>query len=429
MKLQIEKMIYGGSGLAHTPEGRAVFVPYTLPGELVEVECDQDRNVLNVYPGMLLKASPDRIEPGCAHFGACGGCQYQHASYTAQLRIKQQILIETLTRIGLVQLPPVTQHLSEPWHYRNRIRLRVNGDAKHLRMGYTRRASSEFLPIHECPIAAPILWHAGKAILALAAKDASVARWLDATAEIEFACTNDESRLEMTLLLHTERRAGFAELCERVRERLPELVGASAAMRDVRRSREPVPLIDWGAAGLPMVAGERQYWVTRGGFFQVNRTLVDKLVRIVVSDHCGELAWDLFAGVGLFTRALRERFGEIVAVEASRAAASDLDRARIGGIRTVASPVLEFLRRAAIERDRPQLIVLDPPRAGVGVEGARLIAAMRAAEIVYVSCDPATLARDLRVMVDSGYDLAELHLVDLFPQTFHLETVAVLQRA
>ena len=349
-------------------------------------------------------------------------------NYGAQLRVKEQILIETLERSGLTQQPDIVQHAGEPWHYRNRIRLRAGVEAGEWRVGYSRRASNEFFGIRECPIAAGVLWRAAEAILDLAATDEGAARWLRSTAEIELACTNEESRLEMTLLLHTKRSAGFAELCERLRERMPELTGASVAMRDARRSREQEQTIGWGATGLAMVAGGRQYWVSRGGFFQVNRSLADELVGIVLGERSGELAWDLFAGVGLFTRALRERFHTVVAVEASQISIRDLDRAKIAGVRVIGAPALEFLRRAAVERDRPELIVLDPPRAGLGIAGARLLAKLQAREIVYVSCDPATLARDLRVMVDSGYNLAELHLVDMFPQTFHLETVAVLQR-
>jgi 23S rRNA (uracil1939-C5)-methyltransferase len=165
--------------------------------------------------------------------------------------------------------------------------------------------------------------------------------------------------------------------------------------------------------------------VGRGAFFQVNRLLVEELIRIVTARRQGSIAWDLYAGVGLFSRTLARTFQNVVAVEA---AANDLVKSFRGpGRRAVEATTVEFLRSAVLQRERPELIVMDPPRAGVGAEVCNLLARISAPEIVYVSCDPVTMARDLRLLARSGYNLAELHMVDMFPQTFHLETVAVLR--
>jgi len=168
--------------------------------------------------------------------------------------------------------------------------------------------------------------------------------------------------------------------------------------------------------------------VSAGGFFQVNRFLLPELVRLVTAGRNGLIAWDLYAGVGLFSRVLAEGFGQVIAVEGNTQAIKDLASAKVANVRGLPVSVGSFLREAVVGRERPDLVVLDPPRAGLGKVEAGLLAKLQVPQIVYVSCDPTTLARDLRVMVDSGYDLAELHLVDLFPQTYHLETVAVLQR-
>jgi 23S rRNA (uracil1939-C5)-methyltransferase len=177
---------------------------------------------------------------------------------------------------------------------------------------------------------------------------------------------------------------------------------------------------------LNYIAGVESYWVSRGGFFQVNRHMIDPLLDLVTHGKSGDLAWDLYAGVGLFSRALAGNFNEVVAVEA---AAEDLMRSFRGeGRRAVAATTLDFLRQAVLQRERPDLVVMDPPRAGVGAEVCTLLTRVRPKEIVYVSCDPVTLGRDLRVMVDSGYKLDELHMMDMFPQTFHQETVAVMRR-
>ncbi|GGG63556.1 23S rRNA (uracil(1939)-C(5))-methyltransferase RlmD [Edaphobacter dinghuensis] len=432
MKLRIEKVVYGGAGLAHPVEGeaagRAAFVPYTLPGELVETSAAENKGgVLHAELVQIVEASSDRVKPKCAHFGECGGCHYQHANYKAQLEIKTEILQETLKRAGLAELPAIEVHAGEPWGYRNRIRLRVAKVDDVLRVGYLRRGSNDFLPIAMCPIAAPILWRAAEALLKLA-ETSNAARWMEKIAEVEFFTTQDESALQMSLFTQ-HRVTGFDAFCERLRELLPELVGAGISMlraEGSRRTERPRAIAAWGAEGLSYAAAGEKYWVSRGGFFQVNRFLVDELVRIVAAGRRGTLAWDLYAGVGLFSRALKTSFDEVVAVEA---AADDLAKTFKGdGRRAVAATTAEFLRGAVVQRERPELVVMDPPRAGVGAEVCALLGRVATKEIVYVSCDPVTLARDLKALVDFGYRINELHMVDMFPQTFHQETVVVLGR-
>lgn len=434
MKLQIEKQVYGGAGLAHESAGKAVFVPFTLNDETVEVQLTgttddyAEATLLNV-----ISPSAERVAPGCTHFGTCGGCHYQHAAYPAQIEIKRQVLQETLQRAGLVELPEIEAHTGEPWNYRNRIRLRIAEVVGELRVGYSRPKSAEFLPVQECPIAAPILWRAAESLLAVAAKNAPASAWLRTALEVEFFTTADESRVMMTLSVRKEKAGGFKEFCEALRKELPELAGAGVAIlagdgrQSSRRNERPKPGAAWGVEGLAYEAAGRRYWVSRGGFFQVNRTLIAELVRIVASGRKGVLAWDLYAGVGLFSRALTESFTQVIAVEGGETAARDL-AAGLKGHRAICASTLEFLRHTVIQRERPELIVMDPPRAGVGAEVVALLARIKAQEMVYVSCDPVTLSRDLRRMVDSGYSISEVHLIDLFPQTFHLETVVVLRR-
>jgi 23S rRNA (uracil1939-C5)-methyltransferase len=173
-------------------------------------------------------------------------------------------------------------------------------------------------------------------------------------------------------------------------------------------------------------AADEDYWVSRGGFFQTNRFLVDELVRLVTGKRTGAIAWDLYAGVGLFSRALAKNFRQVVAVEASANELSTTFRGQ--GRRPVEATTVAFLRSAVVQRERPELIVVDPPRAGLGAEVCGLLGRVAAPQIVYVSCDPVTLARDLKSLADAGYSVTELHMVDMFPQTFHLETVVVLRR-
>jgi 23S rRNA (uracil1939-C5)-methyltransferase len=427
MRLQIEKAVYGGSGLAHQIEGdsagKAVFVPFTLPGEVVEANLIDKTDAALVE---VLEPSVDRVKPGCAHFGKCGGCHYQHAEYATQLAMKVEILRETLQHAGLDALPDIEVHSAEPWGYRNRTQLRVAQADGAILVGYNRRGTNEFLAIGECPILAPLLWRAAKALVQLATESSAAGRWTREVAEVEFFTNSVETKLQMTVFVQ-KAHIGFEGFCERMRELVPELVGAGASLLSAhRRSQKVSQLGSWGADGLSYRAAEEDYWVSRGGFFQVNRFLLDELVRVVTADHKGSLAWDLYAGAGLFSRALARRFEQVVAVEA---AASDLVRSFKGaGRRAVEATTVEFLRGAVVQRERPGLVVMDPPRAGVGAEVCALMARVSAPAMVYVSCDPVTLARDLKMLVQVGYSVAELHLVDMFPQTFHLETVAILRR-
>lgn len=434
MKLHIEKAVYGGAGLAHQTEGehagQAVFVPFTLPGELVEAQLFEQKNSFGeALLVQVLTTSNDRVEPRCAHFGPCGGCQYQHAAYSSQVQMKVAILQETLERAGLNDLPAIQTHIAKPWTYRNRIRLRITEQGGVLRVGYNRRGSNQFLAIHECPISSPLLWRTAEAFLKLAVENPTIARWLCNAVEVEFFTTPKEQKLQMTVFAQKEH-AGFNAFCERMQKRIPELVGANIVMLSSngsqRKARSQRNLGSWGAEGLRYSVAGEDYWVSRGGFFQVNRFLVDELIRIVTDGHQGILAWDLYAGVGLFSRALARTFQQVVAVEA---VANDLVKSFKGaGKLAVNATTLEFLRSAVVQRGLPELIVMDPPRAGVGAEVCDLLAKIVSPLIVYVSCDPVTLARDLRSLTAAGYKIAELHMVDMFPQTFHLETVAVLRR-
>ena len=175
---------------------------------------------------------------------------------------------------------------------------------------------------------------------------------------------------------------------------------------------------------------EDAFWLQRGSFFQVNRFLLPRIVEIVCGERSGELAWDLYAGAGLFARRLAAQFAQVTAVEANPVAVKELRR----GLRRPRRPAVQetalaFLRKAVVLRERPGLVVLDPPRAGAGEEACGLLARLRPEEIVYVSCDPTTLARDAAVLAGAGYRVVELHLLDLFPHTYHLETVMVLRRS
>ena len=435
--LRVERVVYGGFGLARASgsEGdsanKVSLVPFTLRGELVEAEASGAGDELRLL--RVLQPSRERVQPGCPHFGMCGGCHLQMASYPEQLRIKAEVLRESLTRAGVGEIPDVAVHSAEPWHYRNRIRLHVTREHDRLRLGYRGRASNSILPISTCPIAAPLLWRSAEALLLKASHDTDMQRWLESSTEVELFCNADTSRLQITLLATAQKQlsdASFQKAFARLQEEVPELAGAGARRIHPRTAQVQEELAGFGAAGLNYeVAGER-YWVARGGFFQVNRFLLPAVVQLVCEGQRGRVAWDLFAGVGLFARILARSFERVTAIEANSIAARELHSSlqRQGAHHQgVGKTIVDFLREALLQRERPDLVVLDPPRAGAGVEVCRLLAKLAPPQIVYVSCDPVTLGRDLAVL-RSGYEMESLNLVDLFPQTYHQEAVVKLRR-
>ncbi|MFT4112751.1 class I SAM-dependent RNA methyltransferase [Silvibacterium sp.] len=425
MKLTIEKAIYGGAGLARH-EGKAVFVPFTLPGEVVEARIASDRgSYAETELEAVITASPDRTTPPCPHFGICGGCHYQHATYPAQLAMKRAILRESFERAKVAErsggLPEIEVLSGEPLGYRNRVRLHI--DTQTGRLGYRRRGSHETLAIETCPIAAPAI---SEVILTLNAKSETWELSRDFT-EIELFTNGDA--LLLSLWAEDDARAAFARLWPILEEALPACVGAAvfSAERGKHASRL---LAAAGEPGFSYRAAGRDYGVSLGSFFQVNRYLIDPMIELVTADAGGSSAWDLYAGVGLFAQALSERFERITAVESAPSSSADLRRNLQGKAqRAVKAPTLDFLRGAASRKEKaPDLVVVDPPRAGLGKDVTSLLGKIGPRHITYVSCDPATLSRDVKSLLDSGYSLERLHLLDMFPETFHMESIVRLSR-
>jgi 23S rRNA (uracil1939-C5)-methyltransferase len=429
LRLSIEKLVYGGDGLAHA-DGNTVFVPYVLPGEEVRAAARSQQKKL-LWADLLEVTSPakERSKPKCPHFQKCGGCHYQHTPAVEQLKLKKEILRETLSRLGGIRWDgAIAEHASEPYGYRNRAQWAVRSGMPRA-LGYFLPESSVILPIDECPVLSPLL-----AQTFLRLQDMTRSGALPAgVQEIEAFADSADKQIALNVAFDRfPKTAG--ELTSVFRSAVPEI--ESLLLLDQKKNKFELS----GPGYLIQEAAGYQYRVSHLSFFQVNRFLIEDLLKTVVANAHGEVALDLYAGVGFFTLPLAKTFGKVVSVDANLAATRDLQaNAELAKV-AVASHnehAEEFLRKTD---EKPESVVLDPPRAGLGAQAAKDLADLGATEIVYLSCDPSTLARDLAVLTNSArkpkeisapsncYQMTEMHLFDLFPQTFHIETLVRLRR-
>jgi 23S rRNA (uracil1939-C5)-methyltransferase len=412
------KLIYGGEALGHHA-GRSVLVPRVLPGERAEVEeVRTAKGVVRARPLRILQAAPERIEPPCPYFGRCGGCHYQHLSPQLQSTSKREILRETLRRLARIDWKgEIPLRAGPPWNYRNQAQFKIARQASgRVEIGFFEPQSHRVFPVDSCLILSPRL----NAVLG-ELRQPEWARGLGDFRQIElFADERDE---EVMLTLEGEAASAEGEqMGQSLLERIP---GAVCVALDFSNRFRVL-----GKPALHYSVGGISYRVSPGAFFQASRFLTLELVASVTGEERGELALDLFAGVGLFSLALARRFHSVVAAEANPTAASDLKaNAEANGlpnVRAAGETTYDFLRRFA--QREPDLVVMDPPRAGVDGGSLKLLAALRPRNIHYLSCGPPTLARDLSFLVGHAYHLDSIEMFELFPQTYHIEALAKLAR-
>lgn len=378
--LSIEKLVYGGEGLARL-DGKVVLIPYVAPGETVRAEVERVKN--DLFRGRLLEVvSPaaSRVPAPCPYFQRCGGCHYQHLDYAIEVQQKIAALREVLRRVGKIDFADdIAAITAEPWQYRNRIQLHIDRGS----LGYFEHGSRRLCAIESCPVASPALNQA------IAALNSHLPQLGSFSGAVELF--TNETEVQINVL-----------------DRVPRAVYSTFE--------------SLGASGPIDYQGFR---VSRNSFFQVNRFLIDRLIQCAVADHQGDSALDLYAGVGLFAKALTSRFREVTAVESGHGAFRDLVHNLGDRVSSHNTTVEEYL---ANSQDRPDLILADPPRAGLAKHVVADLTRLRAPCLVIVSCDPATLARDLQGLIAGAYRIHKITLVDLFPRTFHLETVVELRR-
>ncbi len=404
IRLHLDDMAYNGAAVGRY-EGKAVFVPGGIPGEEVLAEIVEDKpRYAQARLLEVLNPSPERVAAPCRSFGRCGGCQWQHIAYDAQLRFKHAIVRNQLERIGQIPDPPVqpTIGMENPWAYRNNMQFVVDGEG-HLCL--LAMGTQEPVAAGDCRLLCP-----------------------------ELREISEELELDFPGLERVTLRAG-----RRTGERMLvlETEGGEAPEVEVDRPLSCVLVLPDGT-GAALVgsthfheeAGGRRLRVSAGSFFQINSEQAGHLLRLVreyAAVGPAETLLDAYGGVGTFGLALAEQAGRVIIVEENPGAAAD---ARENAEGTGNVTVIE----GAVEDVLPTLegaidvAVLDPPRAGVARAALGALVARRPARVVYVSCDPGSLARDLRYLLEQGYRLVEVQPVDMFPQTYHIESVALVVR-
>jgi 23S rRNA (uracil1939-C5)-methyltransferase len=379
VELRIDELAAGGDGVGRGPDGRVVFVPFTAPGDFVRVRVTESRARFARGRALaLLEPGPQRSDPACPVFGSCGGCAWQHVAYPAQLAAKARILEDALRRLGGLAPPGRIEVMASPsaWGYRSRARVLVQGG----RVGFRRRRSHAVCATTRCPVLLPAL---DEKLHELAQGPPPV------DGEWELAWGDGQARA--------------------------------------------VPLASPGRERVAMeIAGER-IGISPGVFAQSNALLLPALAaRLLALAGAGGCALELYAGAGCFTLPLARRFERVVALEASPEAVRDLranlEGAGIENVEVLGETLERALARGGLAALAPEALVLDPPRAGLPEGAAQTLARLAPVRVVYLSCDPATLARDLALFVARGFALRSLEGFDLFPQTPHVEALALLAR-
>lgn len=390
----IEKLVYGGAGLARH-EGRVYLLPKVVPGDVVEASAKKSKsNFIEARVEEIVSPSPDRVEAPCRHFARCGGCHYQQMTYEKQLHWKREILRELFERARMKLDVEIETIAGEPFGYRNRTQFHFH-DGK---VGFLEVASHKLVAVDQCPVSSPKINEVLK-VLNLIAKDHRFPKFLKS-----LEVFTNETDVQLNVVD----------------------TNAPIAKHFFDWLEHEVPGVKNGAITYP---GAGYDWkVSYRSFFQVNRFLVDALADLTVRGLKGGHALDLYAGVGLFSLPLSKQFERVTAVESGKVAMYDLEANSrtygVSNVRIVQANVDAFL---ADLTEKPDVILADPPRSGLGKVAAEQLARVQAPELRLVSCDPSTLVRDLAVLLAAGYRVEEMVLIDLFPQTFHLETVTKLR--
>lgn len=407
-EITLDKLTYGGEAMGRLADGRAVFVPFGLPGETVRIQLTQEKQ--NFARGEILeilKPSPDRIEAKCKHFTQCGGCHYQNLSYEKQLQAKADILRDQLQRIGKIENPIVQPTVASPnqWNYRNHVQFHLTDDGK---IGFINSRGYSTLPIEECHL-----------------PESSIDNFWR---ELQFESKMNLERVSL--------RAGDDEelmlILESDTEETPELeIEADISIVHIYDEH---PVVIAGSDSLTIQVLGKDFHVSAPSFFQVNTPMAEKMVQhlqsqLPIPDSQFTLI-DLYCGVGLFSKFFTSKYAKVIGIESSESANEDfaINLDEFDNVELYEGAAEEILPALAPQLTQHIHMIVDPPRAGIDKFALDAILQINPQIIAYVSCDPSTLARDAARLIKGGYTLQHVTPFDLFPQTYHIESISIFTR-
>jgi 23S rRNA (uracil1939-C5)-methyltransferase len=405
--LYLEKLTYGGDAMGRLEDGRAVFVPFGLPGERVRLRLTEEkRNFARGEIVEILEASPLRIVPRCKHFGVCGGCHYQHLPYEEQLKAKTDILRDQLTRIGKIKNPPVQEMAASPspWNYRNHVQFHLTEEGK---LGYVRAQIPDVFAITECHLPEGFLngiWP-----------------------QLEFEPGTNLERVS----LRAGKDYDSMLILESSSPEAPEL--EIEACISVTHVFEENTVVVAGNDHIIISVLGREFRVSAASFFQVNTAMAEEMVKRLLDDlpiTPSSTLLDVYCGVGLFSAFFAPRCERVVGIESSASACEDfaLNLDEFDNVELYEGPAEEVLPALVGQISNSSCTILDPPRAGLEKRVVDGLLDLNPQRIAYVSCDPSTLARDAARFIRGGYRLQEVRPFDVFPQTYHIESISLFLR-
>lgn len=403
----LEKFTYGGDAMGRLEDGRAIFVPFGLPGERVRIRLTEEkRNFARGELVEILEASPQRIQPRCIHFGVCGGCHYQNLAYEDQLKIKAEIVRDQLTRIGKIDNPPVQETVPSPsaWNYRNHVQFHLTEEGK---LGYITAIGRTVFAIQECHLpegSIRLLWPQLE---------------FEPETEVERVSLRSGADEELMMILESESPEP------------PELeIEAGISIAHVF---EENTVVIAGNDHLIVRVLDREFRVSAASFFQVNTTMAAKMVEhlqanLLISPNSTLL--DIYCGAGLFSAFFASQCERVIGIESSASACEDFafNLDEFENVELYEGLAEEILPSLVGRIANPPYVIVDPPRAGLEKRVVDELVKLSPSVIAYVSCDPSTLARDAARLIHGGYKLKQVTPFDLFPQTYHIESISFFEK-
>ena len=412
-EITLEKLTYGGEAMGRLSDptgagGRAVFVPFGLPGETVRIQLTQEKQ--NFARGEILeilKPSPDRITAKCKHFTQCGGCHYQNLPYEKQQLAKADILRDQLQRIGKIENPIVQPTVASPkqWNYRNHVQFHLTDDGK---VGFINARGNATLPIEECHLPEPTIDTFRNDLQ------------FESRMNLERVSLRSGTDDDLMLILESET------------EETPELeIEADISIVHIY---EDHPVVIAGSNALTIQILGKDFHVSAPSFFQVNTPMAEKMVQhlqaqLPTPDSQFTLI-DLYCGVGLFSKFFASKYAKVIGIESATSSCEDfaINLDEFDNVELYEGAAEEILPALAPQLTEPIHMIVDPPRAGIDKFAIDAILQINPQVIAYVSCDPSTLARDAARLIKGGYTLQNVTPFDLFPQTYHIESISIFTR-